>query len=254
MKASDRIIVALDYDNPEKAISVVEQLAPHVGLFKIGLQLIYAIFAGLVACPDEQVAQGNLRIARNLFSLLKGKLFFDGKLHDIPNTMKGSAAEVAKLEPVMFNLHASADIDAMIDAVSKKGNSKVLAVTVLTSLGENISQLIYGNHPGAAVLQFGRNAVLAGLDGLVCSPLEVPLIRARQELKNLLLVVPGIRPAWAVKGDQARTETPGGAIGAGADYLVIGRPITSPPAEIGSPVNAAESIAEEIEAALSARK
>lgn len=254
MEAKEKIIVALDYDNPEKAIAIVEQLAPHVGMFKMGLQLIYAIFAGLVACQDEKVAQGNLKIARKLFSLLKGKLFLDGKLHDISNTMLGSSAEVAKLEPVMFNVHASADIGGMMDAVAKKGSSKVLAVTVLTSLGENVSQLVYGNHPGATVLQFARNAKLAGVDGLVCSPLEVSLIRSRRELKDILLVVPGIRPAWAVKGDQDRIATPGGAIGLGADYLVIGRPITSPPTEIGSPINAAERIVEEIETALEGRK
>lgn len=248
----DRIIVALDVDDPEKAIGIVEQLSPHVGLFKVGLQLIYAIFAGLVACPIQEVAESNLRIARKLFSLLKGKLFLDGKLHDIPNTMGGSSAEVAKIEPVMFNLHASADVDAMMDAVAKKGSSKVLAVTVLTSLGENVAHLIYGDPAGAKVLEFARNAKLAGIDGLICSPQEIPLLRSRRELKGMLLVTPGVRPVWAVKGDQARTDTPGGAIESGADLLVIGRPITNPPPEIGSPVEAANKITEEIAAGLAA--
>jgi orotidine-5'-phosphate decarboxylase len=249
-----RIIVALDVDNPEKAITIVEQLRDHVGLFKVGLQLIYAIFAGLVSIPTEDVAVSNLRISRRLFGLLKGKLFLDGKFHDIPNTMAGVSAEVAKIEPVMFNLHVSADIEAMMAAVAKKGNSKVLGVTVLTSLSGEICQLIYGDTPGAKVLQFARDAKLAGIDGLICSPQEITLLRGQKELKGMLLATPGVRPAWAAKGDQARTETPGGAIEAGADYLVIGRPITNPPPEIGTPVDAAKKIAEEIATALAGRK
>jgi orotidine-5'-phosphate decarboxylase len=141
-----------------------------------------------------------------------------------------------------------------MDTVSKKGNSKVLGVTVLTSLGGEICELIYGATPGAKVLQFARDSKLAGLDGLVCSPKETVLLRSRRELPGLILVNPGVRPAWAVKGDQARTETPFGAIEAGADYLVIGRPITNPPAEIGTPINAANKIAEEIAAAIAAKE
>lgn len=254
MEAKDRIIIALDVDDPEKAIEIVEQLSGHVGLFKVGLQLIYTIFVGLVASPTQEIAEGNLRISRKLFSLLKDKLFLDGKFHDIPNTMQGVAVALPELNPFMFNLHASADIDAAMEAVAKKGNSKVLAVTVLTSLGGDIAHLIYGDPASAKVLQFARNMKLAGADGLVCSPQETTLLRARKELKGMLLVTPGVRPTWAVKGDQARTDTPGGAIEAGADYLVIGRPITSPPSEVGSSVNAADLIAEEIEKALAAKE
>ena len=254
MEAKDRIIVALDVDNPEKAIAIVEQLSDYVGLFKVGLQLIYAIFAGLVAAPLEDVASSNLRIARKLFSLLQGKLFLDSKLHDIPNTMAGSSAEIAKIEPAMFNFHASAGIDAMRNAVANRGGSKVLAVTVLTSLGEDPGHLIYGAPTKAKVLQFARDAKMAGVDGLVCSSMEISLLRIQKELSGMLLVTPGVRPSWASKGDQARTDTPGGAIEAGADYLVIGRPITSPPPEIGSSISAAELIAEEIEKALAVRE
>ena len=246
MEAKDRVIVALDVDDPEKAIGIVEQLGPYVGLFKVGLQLIYAIFAGLVASPIEDVAVCNLRIARRLFFLLKGKLFLDGKLHDIPNTMGGSSAEVAKIEPVMFNLHASAGIEAMMAVVANKGQSLVLAVTVLTSLEENNAHLIFGGPSKAKVLQLARDAKLAGCDGIICSPQELELLGKQKELGSLLKVTPGVRPEWAAAGDQKRIMTPAEAIKAGADYLVIGRPIINPPAEIGTPIDAAKKIAEEI--------
>lgn len=250
----DRIIVALDVDNPEKAIGLVEQLTPHVGLFKIGLQLSCATLIGLVGGEDEEGALGNLKIARRFYGLIRGRDFQDWKFHDIPNTVGGAAAEIVKISPAMFNLHASADIDAMADAVAKKGNSKVLAVTVLTSLGEEITHLIYGDPSKGKVLEFARNAKLAGVDGLICSPQEVSLLRSRRELKGMILVIPGVRPVWAAKGDQARTDTPEGAIEAGADYLVIGRPITNPPPEVGGPVEAANKIAEEIAEGLAKRR
>jgi len=251
MLAKDRIIVALDVDDPEKAIAIVEQLSEHVGFFKIGLQLIYAIFAGLIASPTGELAESNLRIARRLFTLLKGKLFLDGKLHDIPNTTGGSSIEVVRLQPAMFNLHASADVDAMMDAVARKGNSKVLAVTVLTSLGEDVAHLIYGAPTKAKVLEFARNAKLAGVDGLVCSPQELTLLKSRRELKGLVLVTPGIRLAGDSKDDQARIDTPGNAIKSGADYLVIGRSITKP--DKGTMVEAAQRAAADIDAALAVK-
>lgn len=254
LQPKDRIIIPLDFDNPEKAITVIEQLQDHVGLFKVGLQIIWATLAGLLAEKDEKVAAGNLAIARKLFKLLQQKkLFIDGKLDDIPNTVAGASAEIARFEPFMFNLHASVDIDAMMDAKAKARDSLVFAVTVLTSHGDNITQLVYGNPPGAKVLQFGRNVKLAGLDGVICSPMEIELLRSRRELKGLLLATPGVRPPWASTDDQARIGTPEGAMEAGADFIVIGRPITNPPPAIGTPVDAAKKVAEEIAIGLQKR-
>jgi orotidine-5'-phosphate decarboxylase len=150
----------------------------------------------------------------------------------------------------MFNVHASAGIEAMRVAVNNKRESLVLAVTILTSLEEDNAHLIFGAPIKAKVLQFARDAEIAGVDGIICSSKELELLAGQEELRGLIKVTPGIRPEWATAGDQKRVMTPGEAIKAGADYLVIGRPITKPPEEIGSPVDAAQKIAQEIFAAL----
>jgi len=245
MQPKDRIIVALDVDTPEAAIKLVSELKPHVGMFKIGMQLIYSMFAGMVTGTDGAALEIFAR-SRELFGLVKGQLFTDLKFHDIFNTVAGAAKAISPINSAMFNLHASADVDAMMGAVANKSNSRVLAVTVLTSLGEEVVHLIYGDPAKGKVLEFARNAKLAGVDGLVCSPQEVTMLRSRRELKGMILVTPGIRPVWASKDDQTRVGTPAGAIEVGADYLVIGRPITNPPAEIGFPVDAVHKIVEEI--------
>jgi len=127
--------------------------------------------------------------------------------------------------------------------------SQVLAVTVLTSFEENMGHLIFGGPTKAKVLQFALWAQQAGCDGIICSPQELTLLRSRPELKDMLMVTPGVRPEWAAAGDQRRIMTPGEAVKAGADYLVIGRPITKPPAPASGPIDAAVLIATEIEKA-----
>ena len=181
-------------------------------------------------------------------------IFLDGKFYDIPTTVGKATAVVANLGVVMINVHASAGIDAMFAAVDNKKSAKVLAVTVLTTREENDAFLDFGAPIKAKVLHFARNAKLAGVDGIICSPQELEFLGKRRELKGLLRVTPGVRPQWASKNDQERAMTPGEAVSFGADYLVIGRPITRPPKEIGTPVQAIQSINEEIEAALAAMK
>lgn len=234
MEAKDRIIVALDVDTLYKAESLVGELAPHVGCFKVGLELLTAEGAPRVVGAVHQ---------------LGGQLFYDGKFNDIPNTVGYAAERVARLGVKMFNVHASAGIEAMTAAVSHKHQALVLAVTVLTSLEENNAYLIFGGPIKAKVLQFARDAMLAGCDGVICSPQELELL-GKPEFGHLLKVTPGVRPEWAAAGDQKRIMTPAETIKAGADFLVIGRPITRPPAEIGTPVEAAKKIAEEIASAL----
>lgn len=231
MGVKDRIIVALDVDSLDKAKVLVESLAPHVGCFKVGLELLTAVGA-------PQVVE--------FVHSLGGQVFFDGKFDDIPNTIGGATKAVAGLNVKMFNVHASAGIEAMMAAVANKGQSLVLAVTVLTSLEENNANLIFGGPSKARVLQFARDAKLAGCDGIICSPQELELLGKQKELGGLMKVTPGVRPEWAAAGDQKRIMTPAEAIKAGATALVIGRPITKPPTEIGSPVDAAKRIAEEI--------
>jgi orotidine-5'-phosphate decarboxylase len=149
----------------------------------------------------------------------------------------------------MFNVHASSGVEAMRACVENKGSALAIAVTVLTSLNEIDVQQLFGDAPARKVLQLARLACAAGMDGVVCSPQEVGVLKQNVETRSLVTVVPGIRPSWAAGGDQSRIATPGAAVRAGADYLVIGRPIVKPPATIGSRQAAVEMIRQEIEQA-----
>jgi len=235
MNVKDKIIVALDVNNLDEAESLVFELTPYVGCFKVGLQLLTSV--------------GTPRVVRFLHGL-GVKVFLDGKFNDIPNTVGETAAAVSSLDVAMFNVHASAGIEAMMAAVRYKGNSQVFAVTVLTSLEENNAHLIFGAPSKAKVLQFARDAKIAGVDGIICSPQELELLGNQKELDGLLKVTPGVRSVWTAIGDQKRIMTPGEAIVAGASMLVIGRPITKPPKEVGKPADAAQRIVEEITTAL----
>lgn len=231
MELRDRIIVALDVSELEKAKELIETLAPYVGCFKVGLELLTAAGA-----PQA------VKFVRSC----GGDVFFDGKFCDIPNTVGKASKAAAELGVRMFNVHASCGVEAMWTAVKSRGPAEVLAVTVLTSLDEDNCHLIFGDPVKAKVLQFARDAKLAGVDGIICSPKEVGFLNKQEELVGLKKVTPGVRPEWAAVGDQKRVMTPGEAIKAGADMLVIGRPITNPPAEVGTPVDAVRRIHEEI--------
>ncbi|MFA5173033.1 MAG: orotidine-5'-phosphate decarboxylase [Candidatus Paceibacterota bacterium] len=236
MEVKDRIIVALDVPSLEQAGQLIAELAPFVGCFKVGLELL--------------TAEGGPNVVRFVHEH-GGQVFYDGKFCDIPNTVGNAAKAVAGLGVKMFNVHASAGQKAIEVAVANKGNSLVLGVTVLTSIGikedgtdECFS--IFGDTASAKVEQFARMLANAGADGIICSPKELGVL----ENFTLLKLTPGVRPEWAAAGDQKRIMTPSEAIKAGATALVIGRPITKPPAEIGTPADAAKKIAEEIAAVL----
>jgi orotidine-5'-phosphate decarboxylase len=236
MKGKERIILALDgIEDREKLKTTVHKLAFSVGLFKIGLELITKM-GGPVAVVTV-IENG-------------GKVFFDGKFCDIPNTVGAAAKAAADLGVEFFNVHANCGKSAMQAAVANKGKSKVLVVTVLTSLSDEECISVFGKASQQKVLEFAVMAKDAGVDGLICSPKEVPLLRSRPDLIDLLLVTPGVRPEWAAAGDQKRVMTPGEAIKAGSDYLVIGRPITKPPEnKFASSIEAAIAIKDEIEKA-----
>lgn len=235
MDAKDRIIVALDVDSLEKAGALVGSLAPYVGCFKVGLELLTAVGAPKVV--DFVHSRG-------------GKVFYDGKFADIPATVGAASKVVAIMGVKMFNVHASAGKKAIEAAVANKGNSLVLGVTVLTSIDEEECISIFGDMPGPKVLQFGRMLLAMGADGIICSPKELEILGKHPELDKLMKTTPGVRPLWAAANDQKRVMTPAEAIKAGATALVIGRPITKPPAEIGTPLEAVKRITEEIAAAL----
>ena len=235
MQARERIILALDVDSLEKALELVRELHPYVGLFKVGLELLTNEGAPKVV---EAVKGAG------------GKVFYDGKFCDIPNTVAGAARAVAGLGVDMFNVHASSGREAVVQAVANKGNALVLGVTVLTSIDPEECCFTFGKTPELKVCDFARMLAEVGADGVICSPQELGILSQQPWSDKLLKVVPGVRPAWAAAGDQKRVMTPAEAINALADYLVIGRPITKPPAEIGGPVEAAKLIAEEIAAAM----
>lgn len=231
MNDDSRIIVALDTTDTETITKLVKDLGPHVNCFKVGLEIMSSL--------------GGPQIVKYIHEL-GGKVFYDGKFCDIPNTVGASAKAISALKVDVFNVHASCGADAMRAAVENKGNSKVLAVTVLTSLDVDSAYQIFGDSVRAKVLKFAFDAKRAGCDGIICSPKELEFFENHKELDNMLKITPGVRPEWASLGDQKRVMTPREAIEAGATALVIGRPITNPPKEIGSPLNAVISINIEI--------
>jgi orotidine-5'-phosphate decarboxylase len=233
------ILVALDTTDLGQAVGLARTLRDKVSGVKLGLEFYMA-----------HGAQGV-----DAIRLLGVPIFLDLKFHDIPNTVAGAMAAVCGLGPSIVNLHAAGGAAMMrAGATSAREGAaraglpapKVIAVTVLTSLGDD--DLAATGQRGPSLDQVRRLAQLtkdSGLDGVVCSPREIAALRADQGA-DFLLVTPGIRPAWAEAGDQKRTMTPGEAIRAGADFLVIGRPITG----ASDPSHAATRLAEEIRAGL----
>lgn len=232
---SNPVIAALDTTDLAQARDWAAGLASHVGMLKLGLAFYLAHGpAGVRAVTKQPV-------------------FLDLKLHDIPNTVAGGVRAVLPLGAAMLTLHAaggSAMIAAARSAAEAAGSArpKLLAVTVLTSLSApGLAETGIADSPGAQVLRLARLALKAGADGLVCSPQEVAMLRAEIG-PGPLLVVPGIRPRGAAMGDQARTLTPEEAMAAGADWLVIGRPIT----EAADPAATAAAIAQSLRSGVAA--
>ncbi len=242
MQAHERIYVAVDTTDVSKARALVEPLQGKVGGFKIGLELIMAIFAQLGSLPLD-AALGLLNDYRGLLKALGENLFFDGKFDDIPNTIKGASLAIAPLRPKFFNVHASCGVDGMKAAVANRGNSKALAVTLLTSIDEEACRNFFGDDPAGIVPAWAKYAVEAGVDGLICSPEDLRWINRDEKLAAVPKMTPGVRPGWSQKGDQARVMTPKDALAAGVTWMVIGRPITECP---DGPLAAVERIVEEI--------
>lgn len=242
----DRILFAIDTPSITEAIVLVYDLRPYVGGFKIGLELIMVILTTLITA-DNNAATEHLQRVRYLFKLLgETRWFLDGKFHDIPNTVGGAVKAIAQINPWMLNLHASAGPEAIRKAVENANGSIVAGVTVLTSHSPAECELIFGSHPKAKVTTFAETLYDNGAGAIICSPQEGELLRSWSIFDDMLLVTPGCRPKWASTDDQSRTMTPAEGIQAGIDYFVIGRPIRKPPPEIGTPIEAAKRIADEI--------
>lgn len=229
---TNRVIVALDVPTLSEATELARRLAPHLAAVKIGSQLFTA------EGPRAVHAMHDLGL----------RVFLDLKFHDIPNTVAGAVAAARGLGVWMLNVHASGG-PAMLASAAKaasatgvSGRTLVLGVTVLTSLEEKDLQATFGTVRTLRqqVLHLAREAKAAGLDGVVASPHEIADIRQACG-PGFLIVTPGVRPAGAERGDQRRVMTPGEAIRAGADYVVVGRPILA----AKDPVEAAQRIGEE---------
>jgi orotidine-5'-phosphate decarboxylase len=224
----DRLIVALDVDTVEQARAMVARLGDAVSFYKIGYQLALA---------------GGLSYAAELIGTGK-KLFVDMKLHDIGNTVAAGVKSVSRVGATFLTVHAYPQT-MKAAAAAREGGLRVLAVTVLTSYDDaDLKAAGYTISVPDLVAQRARQALEAGVDGLVCSPEEVSNLRAIVGDK-LALVTPGIRPAGTEAGDQKRIATPSAAIAAGADYLVVGRPIVA----AADPKAAAQAIVAEIASA-----
>lgn len=244
MSTPSRIIIALDVTDIDRAIHLVDALSPAVAGFKIGFEFLSSIPVQLAILPATEAADYAFKVR----VLLRGieKLFWDGKFHDIPQTVGSAVKAIAPLRPMMFNIHASASEAAMRKAVENKGDSIALAVTLLTSLDEqDMEKIGLAPYPSDQVMRLAKLAQESGMDGVVCSPQEAAKLREALG-PNFLLVTPGIRPVGSDKQDQKRAMTPTEAAKAGVDYMVIGRPIT----EANDPLAAARAIDQEFSAAL----
>jgi len=222
--ATQRLSVALDFSSVAPALDLFERLQGRAGLFKVGSELF------LQAGPD---------LVRK-FTERGAPVFLDLKFHDIPRTVAAAAREAARMGVAVFNMHASGGMEMMRAAAESaravRPQTKIIAVTILTSLPATEEQ----------VLRLADSAKEAGLDGVVAAPTEMRALRTRFG-SNFLLVSPAVRPAWAITGDdQKRIATPAEAVSAGADYVVVGRPITG----ASDPVAAAARVVVEIQSAL----
>jgi orotidine-5'-phosphate decarboxylase len=241
--ARGRLIAGLDVASLDEAQRLVELLRAEVGAFKVGKQLFMHAGPSVVRMICERGA----------------RVFLDLKFHDIPRTVARAAIEATRLGVWMFNVHASGSFEMMrvtVDEVSKLcrkegiARPKILAVTVLTSLSrDDLKRVGVQSGVESQVVRLAKLAREARMDGVVASPHEVARIR-RECGRDFLIVTPGVRPAQADWNDQKRVMTPGEAVRAGADYLVVARPIVDAP----DPAAAARDIVAEMERAFVARR
>ncbi len=238
MSAKDKIILPLDVSSTDQAVELVRELKDCVGAFKVGLELFTSIGPRIFDAIRDAGAE---------------RIFFDGKFHDIPNTVAGAARAAVRMGIWMLNVHTtggSAMMRAAVDAATEEADKQgvdvplIIGVTILTSISQHmlhdelgVPTLMDDHVTGLA--QLAQNS---GLNGVVCSPHEIVPIKSVSG-PSFLVVTPGVRPAWASANDQQRIMTPAQAVSCGADYMVIGRAITA----ADDRAAAARRIIEEIE-------
>ena len=224
MKNSSQVILALDFNDMASTVEMINLTKEHIGIYKFGLEFY--------------LAHGKSGV-KEIQSRFNGiEIFLDLKLHDIPNTVAGACRSVADLNPKFLTVHASGGSQMISAASSTLPNVEITAVTILTSLDqEQMSAMGLSENIENLTLSLAKNAVNSGARAIVSSPQEVSLLRKHLGEK-ITLITPGVRPSGAERDDQERVMTPREAIEAGADFVVIGRPIT----KASDPKQAAEAI------------
>lgn len=222
MAAKDKIILALDVSSEQEAVDLVRELKDLVGAFKVGLELFNSAGPKIMESVKNAGAE---------------RVFYDGKFHDIPNTVAGAARAAVRMGVWMFNIHAAGGSAMMRAAAEAAGDEAhrlgvepplILGVTVLTSINQEmlrheLSVPVLLENQVTHLAQLSQNAAL---DGVVASPQEILSVKAACG-PQFLVVTPGVRPSWAAANDQKRITTPSEAVRSGADYLVVGRAITA---------------------------
>ncbi len=232
-RAKDKIILPLDVPDEAAALRLVGQLAGHIVFYKIGLELFTRCGPGIIERVQKAAASANGEPCR---------IFLDLKLHDIPNTVAGAVRSAATLGIDMLTVHLSGGAAMLRAAGTAASDLLLLGVSVLTSSDEtSLRETGVQGTVNDQVMRLAGLGVDSGLRGVVASPQEIRALRARFGT-SLTIVTPGVRPDWAGADDQRRILTPAQAMEAGADYLVIGRPITAQP----DPAAAARRIIDEI--------
>jgi orotidine-5'-phosphate decarboxylase len=233
----NKLIVALDVATASDALRLVSTLRGMVGMFKIGSQLFTAAGPALVR---EIIDSGE-------------RVFLDLKFHDIPNTVAAAGVEATRLGVSIFNVHAAGGsemmrrtVDGVRECAASEGVSRplIIAVTVLTSAdAATLAEVHPGLDPALLVPRLALLTEASGMDGVVASPREVGVVRSAVKKPDFVVVTPGVRPTGAARFDQKRVTTPREAVLAGADYIVVGRPILEAP----DPAQAAQEIIAELE-------
>lgn len=210
--ADERLIVALDVADAHAGMQIADRIGEACGFYKIGLGMLTG---------------GGLALARELKDERGKRIFLDMKLFDIGATVEAAVRGLARFDLDFLTVHGDPHVVRAAKEGAGASGMKILGVTVLTSLDRaDLDDCLYpAGTVAEVVVERARRALLAGADGVICSPEEAALVRALPEAAGRLIVTPGVRPAGAAKGDQKRVMTPADAIAAGADHLVVGRPI-----------------------------
>ncbi len=239
IKTDKRIILALDVSSPLGASELMGDVVGQVEVVKIGLELI-----------NRQVADSVAHVAR----MSDFKIFWDAKLNDIPRTVGRTVESIVENGTIsMFTVHSLSGPESVRAAVNNRGKADVIAVTLLTSISDETAKSMFGLDRGSAVTALARSAKADGVQGIVCSARELPFIRSYPDLNDLQIIVCGTRSPGVPHDDQANVTTPAEAIGAGADWVVIGREIVNAHERRMSPFEAARDINDSISEALQKR-